>query len=182
MNKRELLERMQAERAAWEAVLDQVPRERFTEQSMHGGWSPKDTVGHVAFYERWLLTWLEDAVRGKVTAATHRDVLNVDERNALIYAENKHRSPDEILDEAQRAHERLYELVRALPEEDLNDLHRFERYVVPFWNARQPLWRCIAGDSYLHYAEHTANLRAWLAETGMEKRPSLAVAGTASSR
>ncbi len=162
MNKRELLDKMSLERSRWEEVLAEVDPGRYEEPSMHGGWSVKDTVGHVAYYERWLFQWLEDAVRGKVTVATHRDLLSVDERNALVYAENKDRSLQEILVEAAQVHDRLVQLVKAMPEADLIDPHRLERYVIPFWGNSQPVWQCIAGDSYEHYAHHTANIRAWL--------------------
>ncbi len=166
MNKRQLLERMQTERERWEETLGRVEPGRWLEPTMHGGWSVKDTNRHVAYYERWLLNWLEDAVRGRVTVATHRDILDVEARNALIYEENRSRPLSGILAEAQRVHEQLYRLVKTLPEEDLLDPYRFERYVVPFWGKSQPLWECIAGDSYEHYAEHTANLNAWLQEKG----------------
>ncbi len=169
MNKLQLLETMRAERRRWEEALAEVPPGRFVEPTMHGGWSVKDTIGHVAYYERWLTNWLEDAVRGRVTVATHRDVLDVDERNALIYAENKDRPLSDILAEARRVHEQLYQLVKTLPEEDLFDSYRFERYVVPFWGRSLPLWECIAGDSYKHYAEHVANLRVWLQELGTQE-------------
>ncbi len=161
MTKAELLEAMRVARAEWEHVLRQLDEDRMTEPTMHGGWSVKDTIGHVAYYERWLLYWLEDAVRGKVTVATHRDLLSVDERNALIYAENKGRPLRDILAEAHRVNEQLYQLAKTLPELDLTDPYLFERYVVPFWGKSLPLWECIAGDSYEHYAEHTANIRAW---------------------
>lgn len=161
MNKCELLEAMRSARADWDYALQQVDADRMEEPTMHGGWSVKDTIGHVAYYERWLLNWLEDAVRGKVTVATHRDLLSVDEHNALIYAENKNRPLQDILTEARIVNDRLYQLAKTLPEQDLTDPYRFERYVVPFWGKSLPLWECIAGDSFEHYVEHAANIRAW---------------------
>lgn len=165
MNKAELLELERDAYARWEAVLAEVPPERFTEPTMHGGWSVKDTVGHVAYYERWLLHWLEDAVRGRVTAGTHRDILNVEQRNAMIYKENKDRTQQEILTDARQVHDRLYQFVAMLPESQLLEPQYFERYIVPFWNRNWPLWHCIADDSYEHYDQHTANIRAWLTQT-----------------
>ena len=164
MNKTQLLGAMRTARWRWELVLARVDGERFTEPTMHGGWSVKDTIGHVAYYERWLLKWLEDAVRGQVTAATHRDLLDVDERNALIYVENKDRPLDAIQDDSRRVFERLFQMVKTLPEPELIDPYRFDRYVVPLWGKSLPLWECISGDSYEHYAEHTANIRTWLEE------------------
>jgi Protein of unknown function (DUF1706) len=171
MHKSELLGEMSSARWRWELVVARVGDQRFTEPSMHGGWSVKDTMGHVAYYERWLLNWLEDAVRGKVTYATHRDSLNVDERNALIYVENKDRPLQVIQDDARQVFERLYQLVRTLPEADLVEPFRYERYVVPLWGRSLALWECIADDSYDHYAEHTSSIRKWLEATNVELVP-----------
>lgn len=162
MNKSQLLEEMRSARWEWEFVLSQVEEALGLEPTMHGGWSVKDTVGHVAYYERWLLNWLEDAVRGKVRAATYRELLSVDERNALIYAENKELSMQDIESSARPVFERLYNLVQTLPEADLNEPFRFNRYIEPIWGRSLPLWECIAGDSYSHYAEHSENIRRWL--------------------
>ncbi len=164
MTKASLLEALRIARSQWESVLEEIGIECMTLPALHDGWSVKDTIGHVAYYERWLQRWIEAAVRGKVTVASHRDILEVDQRNALIWKENKDRSLKEILDESKYVFDRLYQVVKFLPEADLIDQYRYDRYVVPFWNKPQPLWQCIAGDSYEHYAEHTANIRRWLAE------------------
>ncbi len=117
----------------------------------------------MTYYERWLVAWLEAAVRGKVSVASHRDILDVDERNALIFRENKDRSLQDVLAESRRVFERLLQLVQALPEEDLTSPHKFDRYVIPFWQESQPLWECIAGDSLEHYREHIPAIEARLA-------------------
>jgi uncharacterized damage-inducible protein DinB len=171
MNKAQLLGAMRNARWRWELALARVREDQFTEPTMHGGWSVKDSIGHVAYYERWLLNWLEDAVRGKVTLATHRDLLNVDERNALIYVENKDRRLQAIQDDARLVFERLYQLVQTLPEQELIDAYHFDRYIVPLWGKSLPLWECIAGDSYEHYVEHTSNIRNWLEAMKVEFVP-----------
>jgi hypothetical protein len=140
----------------------EISAEDMTEPVLHDRWSVKDTIGHVAYYEKWLQRWIEAAVHGKVTVASHRDILDVDQRNALIWDENKNRPLSEISAESKYVYERLYELVRFLPERDLLDQYTYERFIVPFWNRSQPLWQCIVGDSSEHYAEHTANIRRWL--------------------
>lgn len=162
MTKAKLLQSMQEARAQWDSVLAEIGVECMIMPVLHDGWSVKDTIGHVAYYEKWLQRWIEAAVHGKVTVATHRDVLEVDQRNALIWHENRHRPLKEIISESKYVYERLYELVRFLPEADLLDAYAYERFIVPFWNRSQPLWQCITGDSSEHYDEHTANIRRWL--------------------
>lgn len=166
MTKSTLLAAMQAAREQWDAVLAEVGTDRMLAPVLHGGWSIKDTIGHVAYYECWLERWLEDAVRGKVTIASHRDLLSVDERNAMVWNDNHRRPLADILAESKFMHDRLYQLVKLVPEADLFDPHVYERYITPFWNDARPLWKCIAGDSYEHYQEHTANIYRWLQSEG----------------
>jgi hypothetical protein len=162
MNKAELLNAMQSARAQWEDALALVGEDRMTLAVLHGNWTVKDTVGHVAYYERWLQNWLEQAARGQITIATHRDLLNVDQRNALVWAENKSRSLRAILDESRVVFDRLFQLVKILRESDLIDPYAFARYVTPLWGKTMPLWECIAENSYDHYREHTTNIYRWL--------------------
>ena len=162
MNKTRLLKSMRTARQEWDQVLKEIDESRMTQPLLHGGWSVKDTIGHVAYYERWVQGWLEDAVRGQVTLATHRDSLAVDARNAIVWGENKDRSLPEILRESKFIFDRLFQLVQVLPETDLLAPYAFDRYVIPFWGRSMSLWECIADDSYDHYREHTANICRWL--------------------
>ncbi len=162
MTKTELIETMRRERARWEELLAQVGPDSMTGPVLDNGWSVKDTIGHVTFYEHWLLDWLEAAVRGKVTAASHRDVFDVDQRNALIFEDNKDRPLEEVEQESRDVFERLLEVVQTLPERDLLERERFSRYIAQFWPENPPLWECIAGNSYEHYREHSPSIEAWL--------------------
>ena len=161
MTKREVLSALRVGWAEWEAALTEVDPAAMEIPAINAGWTIKDTIAHVNYYERWLLVWLEAAVRGKVTYATHVDLLDVDARNALVFAENRDRPLGDVLAESRQVHERLVQLVAAMPEADLIEPHRFERYVVPIWNRSQPVWRCIAGETYEHYPDHIRSIREW---------------------
>ena len=162
MNKTGLLESMRAARLQWDRQLQEIEESQMTQPVLHGVWSVKDTIGHVAYYERWVQGWLEAAVKGQVTLATHRDALDVDARNALVWKENQERPLAEILAESKFVFDRLFQLVQMLPEADLLAPFAFDRYVIPFWGRSMSLWECIADDSYDHYREHTANICRWL--------------------
>jgi hypothetical protein len=161
MSKAELIRAMQSARAGWESVLAAIGEDQMTLPILHGGWSVKDTIGHVAYYERWLQDWLEAAVRGHVVVASHRDLLDVNARNAIIWGENRNRPLHEILDESRYVFDRLFQIVKLLPESDLIAPYTYDRYVIPFWGKSMALWECIADDSYEHYREHTANIQRW---------------------
>lgn len=162
MNKRTLVDSMVATRKDWDELMAEVGEARMTIPAIYNGWSVKDVIGHLTYYENWMLGWLEAAVRGRVTVASHQDLMAVDDRNALVWKANSDRSLAEIIKESQSVSDRLLAMVRALPEQDLFDPYRFERYILPFWDNYRLLWECIADDSYLHYQEHATSIREWL--------------------
>lgn len=161
MTKAKLLEQMRSERARWDDVLSRIPRDWMLVPAINNGWSIKDAIGHIAYYEAWVLNWLEAACHGKVKVASHQDLLTVDERNALVWAAHRERNLDELLLESRQTSDRLYQMVKTIPERDLIEPQRFDRYVLPFWGEVLPLWKCIASDSYEHYQEHTASVEQW---------------------
>ena len=162
MTKAKLLDVMWTARAEWDAVLARVGADRMNLPVLHGGWSVKDMISHVAYYEHWLQTWLQDAVRGKVTLGTHREALDVDTRNALVWEANRQRTWQDIYAESKAVFGRLYQLVKLLPEADLIAPDSYSRYTIQFWDEARPLWQCLESDSYGHYREHTENIRRWL--------------------
>ena len=171
MNKRELLETMQAERAQWQSLLDEVGTGRMTQAGVAGDWSVKDIVAHVTAYERWLVERLEGARRGeKVEIAA--DQLDLEPRNALIQEEHKAEPLPQVLAESQEVFQQLVALVEELGDEDLMDPDRLGAHLDPAWSENQPLWQGIAADSYEHYRQHVADIRTWLEQQrASDERP-----------
>ena len=166
MTKARFLEIMRTERAQWEALLSEVVSARMTQAGVEGEWSVKDIVAHVTAYERWLVQWLETVSRGELPEPSPLENPDVDQRNALIYAENHHRSLSDVLKESRQVSRQLLERVNALGEDDLTDARRTEWFVIPYWKESRPLWQCLAGDSYRHYRQHIPSMRTWLGESG----------------
>jgi len=162
MTKARFLETLQAERSAWEALLDEVGEERVSEPGAAGDWSVKDIIAHVTAYERGLVEWLEAASRGEAVTFDLLDHPDLDYRNAVIYAENRDRPLEEVLRASEAVFRRLLARVEALPEEDLLDPGRTAWFVEPRWKQRRALWECIADDSYRHYHQHVPGIRGWL--------------------
>lgn len=163
MNKRELLEIIQTERARWQALLAEVGEARMTQAGVEGSWSVKDIVAHVTTYERWLVERLEAARRGeqlKIAA----DQLALDPRNALIQEENKAEPLPKVLEQSQQVFQRLVTELEKLSDKDLTDPDRLGSHLDPAWTEGLPLWQCIAADSYEHYRDHTPAIRIWLEE------------------
>ena len=160
--KAQVIEHMRAGRLAWEALLAEVPQARMREAGVEGQWSVKDIIAHVTVYEDWTADQLEGVARGE-TAMVMRpdepegaDTFDTDQRNAAYYAAHKDRPLDAILASARSAFPRLLAAAEALPEEALLERRRLD------WLGGAALWELIAGNSYDHYAEHLAAIRAWL--------------------
>jgi len=125
------------------------------EPGLPGGWSVKDAIAHVNWYEREMVRLLE---KPTLTRSELWE-LPTDERNLPIYERNKDRPLDEVLAESSQLFERLWALVSELLDEDLVDSSRFNQML----EEGEP-WKVIASNTYEHYQQHIPDIRAWLSE------------------
>jgi len=153
MNKVEFLNALQTAHAEWEAVLAQVGEARMTEPGVVGHWSVKDTIAHVAWFEREMV----EVLRARALVGSDLWDLTQDQRNAAIFEQNRNRSLRNVLAEAQQVFLQLVELVQALDDQDLNDPSRLANMPAD-WSP----WKIIAGNSFEHYRAHASDLRQWL--------------------
>lgn len=154
--KTELLAAIRQSRDEWEALLARVPEARLTEPGLAGDWSVRDIVAHVTAWEEAATLRLRAAARGETPS--HPIYFNqeqsIDARNAAIAARHRDQPPAEVLAASRQGHAQLLAALKALPDDKLIDRDA--------WTADEPLWRFIACDTYEHYAEHAATIRAWL--------------------
>jgi hypothetical protein len=158
----ELLEQMRAARADFEAALARIPLERQGEPGAAGEWSAKDVLAHVMAYDRWTAAQLTALKRG--TPATPRELydmdeaprvsepFNVDVMNEMIYDYHRDIPLDEVRAAADQAFARFLAAVEALSDNELAAPHDF--------TGGRPLWTVVPGQSFEHYREHAAALRA----------------------
>jgi DinB family protein len=153
MNKSMFLDTLRAGRAEWEALLAQIGEARMLQLGAAGEWSVKDVIAHVTWGERETVELLQ------AHALVGSDLWNLpqDDRNAVVFEENRDRPLPEVLAEAQQVYAQLLEALGTLSEEDLTDPGRF-RDMPANWIP----WQIIAGSSYEHYQQHTPSIRAWL--------------------
>lgn len=149
ITKAELLEKVRAARAEWEALLAQIDPERLSEPGVTSDWSVKDIVAHIGFWERSVLDGLRTGERGLQG--------EVDEINERAFHANRDRPLDEVLAEEREIYRDLLAAIEALPEDALTTPDRFT------WTGGRPVWVVIAGNTCWHYPEHAESIRAWLA-------------------
>jgi len=153
MDKTSFLDSLKTERAHWDALLAQVGEARMTMPGVEGEWAVKDIIAHVSWFEREMV----DVLRAHALVGSELWNLPQDQRNAAVFEQNRDRALHDVLGESQRVFPQLLELVEALSDEELNDPGRFAG-MPDDWLP----WRIISGNTYRHYADHGASIRAWL--------------------
>lgn len=138
--------RIDASWRSWLAALDAIPTARLSEPGVCDAWSAKDLTGHVAY---WDADALDDIAR--IASGGERQPQDVDTRNAADAAANADRSVTDLRAEMERTHDLLLAALRGLAPDDPR--------------TRQ-ICREIAEDTWQHYQEHEAHVRAWRAREG----------------
>ena len=163
-DKSELLERMQAGREEWDALIAQIPESTLTEPVLSGGWSVKDLIAHVAAYEKWTAAQIRAATEGR--APTNMELYGVEEmppdpegwdldrQNAAIYAQYKDMPLAEVMAFSGEAFRDLVAAVERVPEED------FTRTGAQEWTGDATLLEIVPGQCYAHYEQHRDDLRS----------------------
>jgi hypothetical protein len=160
IDKATILNEMRTHYTALEEILAPLDKTLFTTEGVIPGWSIKDMLAHIASWHHRLLMWLDAAVRNEEPAISGPDsVEEMDALNAQFDHENKSRLLDEVLTDFRSTHQQIFNIVQAMPENDLISPHRFA------WSQGKPLWHLVAGDTYEHYREHLAQIQEWLAST-----------------
>ncbi len=153
MDKTTFMNTLQETRAQWEELLAQVEEERMQRPGATGKWSVKDVIAHVMDGERELV----QIMHTHVVTGSELWNLSDDERNEIVYQQNRERPLHEIMSEEQQAYANLLAAAQTLSDDDLNDPHHFQR-MPEEWVP----WRIFAGNSFKHYQDHMPALRAWV--------------------
>jgi hypothetical protein len=131
-------ERQQRVEAAWgdyQRALKGLPDECMSEPGVVEGWSVKDVIAHVSFWEEYLVERIEGHLAGRSSSSPDVDTLN-----AEIAAERSGWSPRHAREHTVAAHARMLEVLA-------QNLDAPERLV--------------AVNTWEHYAEHGGHVRKW---------------------
>ncbi len=159
MEREELVQRITDGRRELESLLGMVPAERMQEPVLTNGWSVKDLVGHLGYWEERALT-LFDWFNGGSEPIPAPGTATADDLNASAMARIHQGSLAELVQSEKVAYQRILDLIRTAPEPDLFDP---QRYALAQGNAFVD-W--IEGNTYGHYEEHLPDLRGWLGQPG----------------
>lgn len=165
-SKQQALDRIERERASWEALLAEVGEGRMERPGAAGAWTFKDVVAHLNAWRRRSRARLEAGRLGQplpppewLAELDDETDAGVEQINDWIYDANRGRPLREVLEESRAQFRQFGGIVVALPEEDLTDPGRFP------WMGGMSLAQAILGGAvfgHLH-EEHEPAIRAWLA-------------------
>jgi hypothetical protein len=124
-------------------LYQDVPLAALTEPSLPNGWSVKDTLAHLAAWDRRCAELLGVAHNSDVPLKAHPVV---DALNLEIYQERRRWSWEEVEFDFREAYKELIEAIRSLPTNRLND-----KFVQD----------SIAEETWEHYEQHLQPLREW---------------------
>jgi len=151
MNKADLLSAMRAGHTRLEKLFDNLSEEQMLAPRLHGGWSGKDLLAHLGFWEQRMAAYCQMLLNGETPMETVGQFA-VDEINAAAFAEHYDQALDGVRRFERQSFQRLLALAEQASQADLLDPQRFA------WLKGATLGAWIEGNSYGHYEEHQADL------------------------
>jgi hypothetical protein len=148
MDKQQLLADMRVGRERFQSVFATLDDDAFSAAggfSAESGWSYKDLLGHVGYWEERVALIFVHLLESKVPPEDSR---TLDEINQAVFLENQALPAADVREREAVAYQRLLGLVERASEADLFDPKRFS------WTEGLPFSDWIAGNSYGHYEEH----------------------------
>ncbi len=156
MERSELLARLQSSRAEWDALIASVPPERLLDPVWADGWTIKDIVALVDFYEWWVAEFIRTRDWPVVDPSVHTEDLEA--RNTALYELNKNRELEEVLGESASIHNGLVDAFSNLTDAEYND----RALLFPPPDEHWTLARMVEGNTWDHYTQHIPQIRTWL--------------------
>jgi uncharacterized damage-inducible protein DinB len=156
MNRSDFLDKVTAARRRWDDAVARVPADRLTEPGLADGWSVKDLIAHVAWSEREMI----GVIHARALVGSPLWNLSEDERNAIVFAENRDRPLADVLAEERTLWDELRPGLESLTDEDLSDPSRFRN--LPEAAPGVLPWQIFAGSTFAHHDHHAGDIRAWL--------------------
>jgi hypothetical protein len=150
-NKAELLERIRADRQALDDLLASFSADEMTQPLLDDGWSLKDTMAHIVFWEQRMLAILGNAAKGEKTPSLvqpEEGDTAIDRVNAEVYAAHQHRPLSEVHADYERSFADVLATLEMLPEETLFDPGGYSSVI------GDNVLYLIGGNTFGHYQEH----------------------------
>jgi hypothetical protein len=124
-----------------------------------GGWSPKDNLAHLSEWMTILMGYHMDRRPAHEVMGVEPEVVkgwDMEVINPVLFARNRNRSVQEVLDEVRRVYAAL---IKKLEDTSFEELLKPRHAGDP---DRQPVLMWVLGDTSEHFAEHRATIEKML--------------------
>jgi uncharacterized damage-inducible protein DinB len=153
MNKQAFLENITTGYDHWLDLIKNISPEEMVQPRLCGNWSLKDILAHIAWYEREMISLIK---QHQLNGSKLWD-LSTDERNKIIFEENRDRALRDIMTESRKVHADFIQALDNLSDDDLTDASHFKD-MPGDWIP----WKIIAENSSEHYRQHIPDIKSWL--------------------
>jgi hypothetical protein len=147
-------------RAQLEATLAGMNEQQLTAPILEGGWSAKDMMDHLAFWEQSMLDRIQRAAGGerihRPQATDEQRSAEIDRINTAAQAAAQSRQLADVRSEFDRSYLEVLSYIETLSESQIFDPGEISAML------GYPAIQLIAGDTYEHYQEHSEALQAAL--------------------
>jgi uncharacterized protein (TIGR03083 family) len=151
--KAEFIAEVRRSRAELDDALSQVDPADMLQPRPGSSWTVKDIVAHITWHEREMIGLIEQrALAGSVLWQ-----LPLEQRNQAIHQENQDLGLEQVLEAHRQTFPRLLAALELLDDDALHHPVHFAG-MPDDWSPAD----LIASNTYEHYADHSAELRAWL--------------------
>jgi hypothetical protein len=157
-SKANLLDAIASARAALESALARLDDRTLAETVIAGEWTGKDIMTHVADWERRFLRWVEIGRRGEIPQRPEPGLTydDLDRLNREMVERSRNLSLDDVRAEFAASYRTILDAVTAMSEQELFAVGYYP------WTGEYPLLPYLRSNTDEHYAEHAAELQAWL--------------------
>jgi uncharacterized protein (TIGR03083 family) len=155
MDKETMLRMVREGREELVTLLAAFDEAQMTEPHPPDGWSIKDVIAHIAFWENYALKRFRETSRGekpKMLGQISEEEINRINQEAL--EAGRARTLNEVEADFQRAHQELLDELAAMPETQ-------DDAWWAVWPAPNVPWLLIQYNTYDHYEEHVTAMREW---------------------
>lgn len=157
-NKEELLDQIMSERESLDKLLGTISKSKLSVPGVEVGWSIKDILVHIVFWEILMVSWLEEILNDlePQMLPPGKTWDDLDEINQDAFLENQDRELDEVL-QAYHAHYPIaLASVKNVQENALMDPGMYP------WRRGTAVWEMVAANTSWHYREHREAVSNWL--------------------
>ena len=163
MNKQELLESMQSERARLDTIIDTLGESEMVRPALDGGRSIKDTLAHITAWEQRFMRASLAVARGEKPDWPEGGGTQelTDETNEREFQANRDRSLDDVVAESRRSYVEMRAFVERISNDDLTNPDRWP------WTRGHALSEFVSSNADEHYGEHADAIEAWWAREGV---------------